>query len=80
MSLYNPPRPSHPAGWTSLGGRCQCLCHRQSGVQHFMACCSPRRPAKAMSARQGQDPKGLGATPASAVGEADLPETSSSGD
>lgn len=36
--------------------------------------------AKAMSARQGQDAKQLGATPASAVGEADLPETSSSGD
>lgn len=29
--------------------------------------------AKAMSARQGQDRNGLGATPASAVGAADLP-------
>lgn len=31
--------------------------------------------AKAMSARQGQDRNGLGATPASAVGAADLPKT-----
>lgn len=29
--------------------------------------------AKAMSARQGQDPQGLGATPASAVPERNLP-------
>ena len=31
--------------------------------------------AKAMSARQGQDRNGLGATPASAVANGDLPNT-----
>lgn len=34
------------------------------------------KPAQAMSAREGQDPQGLGAKPASAVGETDAPNPS----
>ena len=41
-----------------------------------LALCAAALKAKAMSAQQGQDPQGLGATPASAVANGDLPDIS----
>ena len=32
-----------PAGWTACGTRCQCMCHRNPDVRHFMACCSSEK-------------------------------------
>lgn len=73
-----PNPPNRHVGYTYSGARCQCICHRQAGIKHFMACCSPRKPAQAMSAGTAKT-EGLGGdSPASAVRE-DAPETVSGG-
>jgi len=40
------------AGYTRIGEKCQCECHRQPGVMHVMACCFIQPPKKDL---QGTD-------------------------
>jgi hypothetical protein len=42
LTLPNPPNPNPHVGYTFTGELCQCIYHRQAGVQHFMACCHPK--------------------------------------
>lgn len=60
-------------GYTRFGSRCGCICHRQPGVRHFFACCSPNKPSQGIEARSGET-EGLDRNGESPVSEGNAPE------
>jgi hypothetical protein len=49
-------KPNPHQGYTRSGARCHCLCHRQAGVRHFMACCFPNPPERPLFAADEDTP------------------------